>query len=318
MKIGFLAFDGMQALDLFGPLEVFQSANDQLGNGRCYALYVLSRDGGQVTTSSGVQVNAHYALSDCPKLHTLVIAGGRGARQADFPGDTLAWIRQQANDLERLCSVCTGLFVLARTGLIDECATTTHWQHVDEARAAFPNLRIEPDALFLRQGKFATSAGVTAGIDLALSLVEEDFGPSIAARVARHLVVFVQRPGDQRQFSSLLREQTHTRDAFADLIPWISEHLAQPLSARGLAERVNLSERQFRRRFQALTGQTPVKYVEQLRIETACERLVHDSTSMDQIARSVGYDNEDSFRRAFLRLRGVSPSEFRARFSGGR
>ena len=316
-KIGFLTFDDMQALDLFGPLEVFEAANGQLESASCYQLIVLSRDGQSVTTSSGVTVGAHYALKNCPPLHSLIIAGGQGARRKNFSGQTLEWIRQQAKDLERICSVCTGLFVLARTGLVDGCSTTTHWQHVDEACNRFPELQIEPDALFIRQGKFATSAGVTAGIDLALSLVEEDFGPSLAAKVAQHLVVFVRRPGDQRQFSSPLREQMRTSDAFADLIAWISEHLAEPLSASILAEQVNLSERQFRRRFQALTGQTPIKYVEQLRIETACERLLEDSTSIEQIAQSVGYDSALSFRRAFVRLRGVSPSEFRARFSGG-
>ena len=317
MKIGFLAFDGMQALDLFGPLEVFQSANDQLGNDRCYELYVLTRDGGSVTTSSGVQVTAHYALSDCPKLHTLVIAGGSGARRADFPGETLNWIKHNAASIRRVCSVCTGLFILARTGLMEGCRTTTHWQHIDEARRAFPDLTVDAEALFLRNDKYATSAGVTAGIDLALSLIEEDLGPTIASRVARHLVVFVKRPGDQRQYSSMLREQTRASDTLADLIAWIPGHLTEPLGAEVLAERVNLSERQFRRRFLQTTGQTPVKYIEQLRIETACEWLLNQSGSIEQIAQSVGYVSADSFRRAFIRLRGISPSEYRARFSGG-
>ena len=318
-KIGFLAFDGMQTLDLFGPLETFQEANEQVGGRRrLYENLIITRDGSSVTSSSGVRIDAHASTANCPPLHTLIIIGGEGARVSDFPEDVLFWIKKQERRVLRIGSICTGFFILAQTGLLDGLNATTHWHHVREACDKFPAIHIDADALFLRHGKIFTAAGVTAGIDMALALIEEDFGPSAAALIARHLVVFFKRPGDQRQYSSLLHHQTKAPNKFGNLAAWIKENLTGNLSSAVLAERVGLSERQFRRRFLDIFGETPTKHIERIRLETACEWLVAGSLTIDQIAQHAGFRSADTFRRAFERLLGVTPSEYRSRFHEGK
>lgn len=314
-SIGYLVFDGVQALDLFGPLEAFQEANEQIG-GACYRNLLISETGAPVTSSSGVVITAHHSIADCPPLDTLIIPGGAGARVKDFPFAALSWIKEIAPRVRRLGSVCTGVFILAQTGLIDGRRVATHWHHVRGAQERFPDISFVDDALFLREGKMFTAAGVTAGIDMALALIEEDMGPSAAALVARHLVVFVKRPGDQRQFSSVLQHQTSAADEFADLTAWIADNLDKHLSSELLAERVGLSERQFRRRFAQAFGETPTRYIERMRIEVACGRLVNEVQPIEQIAGATGFSSADSFRRVFERLRGVTPSDYRSRFRG--
>ena len=311
--IGYLVFDGVQALDLFGPLEAFQEANDQIAAAR-YRNVLVSETGAPAMSSSGVVVSAHHSIADCPPLDTLIIPGGAGARVKGFPSAALSWINESAPRLRRLGSVCTGTFILARTGLIDGRRAATHWHHVREAQDRFPDIDFVDDALFLREGKIFTAAGVTAGIDMALALIEEDLGPSAAALVARHLVVFVKRPGDQRQFSSVLQHQTCAADEFSDLAAWIADNLDKHLSSELLAERVGLSERQFRRRFTKVFGETPTRHIERMRIETACGWLVNEAQPVEQIAAATGFSSADSFRRVFERLRGVTPSDYRSRF----
>lgn len=315
INIGFLAFNEMQALDLFGPLEVFQEANEQRATGKIYKTFVITSNGRPVSTSSGVRVSAHVSLDDCPRLHTLIVAGGAGARSRRFPSSTIEWIRNEAPKLTRLGSICTGLFILARTGLLKNRRVSTHWHHADEAQHAFPNLLVERDALYIRDGKYFTAAGVTAGIDLALALIAEDHGPRFSSQIARHLVVFFNRPGDQRQFSSTLRQQGNSTDQFADLIAWIPDNLQTKLTSAVLAERVNLSERQFRRRFSRLFSETPTRYIERVRAETAGNWLLTDGLTVDRVAQLCGYQSADTFRRAFERQFGVTPSEYRSRFS---
>lgn len=314
-RIGYLVFDGVQALDLFGPLDAFAEANSQIDGAR-YENVVISETGGPVTTSSGVALNAHASIRDCAPIDTLIIAGGSGARAIDFSNDVIGWVSQIAPTLQRFGSICTGLFILAQTGLLAGRQVTTHWHHTREAQERFPDLEVVDDALFLREGKIFTAAGVTAGIDMALALIEDDFGPSAASLVARHLVVFVKRPGDQRQYSSILRHQTQAAGEFADLTAWIADHVADDLSSEDLAERVGLSERQFRRRFAQAFGETPTRYIERVRIETACGWLTGETQPVDAIARQAGFSNADTFRRTFERLRGVTPSEYRNRFCG--
>ena len=316
-KIGFLAFNDMQGLDLIGPLDAFAVANEQIGESRClYETIIITRDGKPVVSSAGVTIGAHTSIKNCPPLHTLVIAGGAGARREDFPSDVLRWIERMTPKLKRVGSICTGLFIFARTGLLNGRRVTTHWHHTDEAQGRFPAVDVVSDALFVREGKFFTAAGVTAGIDLALSLIEEDHGPTAASEVARHLVVFLKRPGDQRQYSTVLRHQTETTDEFAELVAWIADNLASDLSSLALAERVGLSERQFRRKFAKVFGETPARHIERIRIESACNWLATENITMRRIAEHVGYKDTDTFRRAFERLCGVAPSEYRSRFSG--
>jgi len=316
--IGYFIFDGVQALDLFGPLDAFEEANDQIDSEQAhYQNVLISTDGAPVTMSNGAVVEAQASIRDCPPLDTLIIPGGSGARIIDFSKEAISWIASAEPKLQRIGSICTGLFILAQTGLLDGRPVTTHWRHGREAEERFPMLTVIDDALFLREGKTFTAAGVTAGIDMALSLIEEDFGPSTASLVARHLVVFVKRPGDQRQYSSILRHQTEAAGAFADLTAWIADHVADTISSEDLAERVGLSERQFRRRFAQAFGETPTRYIERVRIETACGWLTSEPQSIDAIARQTGFSSADTFRRTFERLRGVTPSEYRNRFCGG-
>lgn len=316
-RTGFLAYDGMQALDLFGPLEAFQETNEILD---CpvplYENLVVTQDGGPVTSSSGVVISAHASLRDCPPLHTLVIPGGEGARKPDFPQAVLDWIVATEPATQRIGSVCTGLFILARTGLIDSMKATTHWHHAKEAQQAFPGLRVSPDALYIREGKFFTAAGVTAGIDMTLALIEEDAGTHAASRVARHLVVYLKRPGGQHQYSSALRDQEASAPDFSDLTVWMEDHLDNDLSAGVLADRACLSERQFRRKFTRIMGETPARYVERLRIERASRMLLDSKLPVGKIASAVGFYHTDSFIRAFRRRRELTPSAYRKRFAG--
>lgn len=312
--IGFLLFDGLHSLDLFGPLEAFQEVNESL-NRAAYDVVLVSETGAPVQSSSGVSIAAMASIARCPSLDTLVIPGGRGAREESFSPVVLDWIRQTDAQRRRTGSVCTGLFVLARTGLVENQRVTTHWRHVEEARLRFPNLIVDAEKLFCYEDKYFTAAGVTSGIDVALALIEEDHGARVAAEIARQLVVFVRRPGDQRQFSSLLQAQVDAPDRFNDLVGYIADHLHEDLSAFALAAHVGLGERQFRRRFKKLFGETPVRYVERARLEAARNLLVGSRTSIEAIAREVGFSSADVFTRAFERSFAVSPSEYRARFA---
>ncbi len=313
--IGFLLFDGLQALDLFGPQEVFAEARRYCrGAAGRYETVLVSATGAPVRTDSGVTIEAHTGMHDCPPLHTLIIPGGAGSREAFIPQAVVDWVKAQAQRVNRVASVCTGIFILARTGLLDGRPVTTHWAHVDEARTCFPALRIRPDELYIRDGQVITAAGVTAGIDMALALVEEDLGAAVASRVAQDLVVFLRRPGGQNQFSSLLRQQAAAGDRFAELLAWIADHLTDNLTTEALASRACLSERHFRRSFSRAMGETPARTVERLRIESARDWLTTSGLSIARISANVGFRSPDAFRRAFERLTGVTPTDYRQRF----
>jgi len=316
-NIGFLIFDGVQSLDLLGPLEVFQETNEYKNTKpQSYRTILISEDGEPITTSSGVTILAQASLESHPPLHTLIVPGGGQARNPNFSVKSLEWLALTAPQTYRYGSICTGLFILARTGLIKGSAVITHWAHIEEAKNTFPMLNVVDDALFLRDGKLFTAAGITAGIDLALSLVDEDFGPTVASQIARQLVVFLKRSGDQRQYSSTLQHQHQAKGDFADLLAWISDNLDHELSSTALAERVNLSERQFRRRFKKLVKETPTRYIERLRVESAATLLLNQTSQIDTIAYQMGFKNPDTFRRAFARIKGVSPADYRQHFKG--
>jgi len=315
IRIGFLVFDGLQALDLFGPQEVFVEANKFGGPDKPrYETVLISKNGRVITTESGVKISASHSLSSCPPLHTLLIPGGAGSRPDKIPQQTVDWIAGRAERVQRIGSICTGLFILARTGLLDDHRVTTHWHNAEEAAAAFPSLNIDDDALFVREGKVVTAAGITSGIDMALALVEEDMGSAVAASVARELVVFLRRPGGQAQFSSLLSRQSVRRSQFSDLLVWIADHLSEDLSTEVLASKAHLSERHFRRAFQLAHGESPAQAVERIRIEVAKNFLSGSDLQISSIASNVGYRSADAFRRAFERLTGINPRSYRERF----
>ncbi|QNE73676.1 helix-turn-helix domain-containing protein [Streptomyces finlayi] len=303
-------FDGVQSLDVTGPVEVFAGASRFPGV--TYELRTASLDGAPVRSTSGLTLVPDTALADAPPPHTLLVPGGQGTREPE-PA-LIDWLRGHAPHADRLVSVCTGALLLAETGLLDGHRVTTHWAFCDHLARTYPAVEVDPDPIFVRDGTLATSAGVTAGIDLALALVEEDHGREVALTVARHLVVFLRRPGNQAQFSAQLTAQTARREPLRDIQHWITEHPAGDLSVEALAARAGLSPRHFARAFQAETGMTPGRYVDRVRLEEA-RRLLEDTTDgVARIAHSSGYGTPEAMRRAFVKALGTAPAEYRRRF----
>jgi transcriptional regulator GlxA family with amidase domain len=304
-------FDGMQSLDVTGPLEVFAAARRNRG---AYQVTTASLGGGAVRTSSGLRIVPDADLRDqaraAPGL--LLVPGGEGARRRD-PG-LVGWLRDHAGAAGAIASVCTGAFLLAEAGLLDGRRVTTHWAHCAELAAQYPRLTVDPDPIFIKDGNVATSAGITAGIDLALALVEDDLGRDAALAVARGLVVFLRRPGGQAQFSAQMSAQIAGRPALKDVQQWIAEHPAADLSVDALAQRASLSPRQFARSFAAETGVPPGRYVDRARLEAARRHLEDTADGIEETARACGYGTPEAMRRAFVQALGVGPAEYRRRF----
>ena len=313
-EIAFLIFPDFQILDLTGPLEVFSQAERQAAGN--YVLRTLALEPGPVTSSSGLSVNAE-AAQPFPGADTVIVVGGRGTDTATANPEYAAWISAAASHphTRRIASVCSGAFLLAEAGLLDGHRATTHWTSAADLAKKYPAVTVDPDPIFIREGNVATSAGVTSGIDLALALVEEDLGSAAARSVARQLVVFVQRPGNQRQFSVQLTAQRPTREPIRDLLAHIAEHPEADLSVPALAARVGLSERQFLRVFPAETGHSPAGYVEAVRVEAACRLLETTDDALDRIARICGFGTLRTLQRSFHRALAVAPHEYRARFT---
>ena len=305
-------FDGVQSLDVTGPLEVFAGANTWRGPESAYQISTASLDGQPVRTSSGLRLAPDQALAVDAVPDVLIVPGGDGARRAGL--DLVAWLRAHARNVPRLVSVCTGAFLLAEAGLLDGRRVTTHWAYCAALAAKFPAITVDPDPIFVRDGNLITSAGVTAGIDLALALVEDDLGRDAALAIARHLVVFLRRPGNQAQFSAQLAAQLADREPLREVQQWIADHPAADLSVQTLASRASLSPRQFARAFAAEVGVPPGRYVDRIRLEAARRRMEDTADGVEQTARSCGYGTPEAMRRAFIRALGVSPGEYRRRF----
>jgi transcriptional regulator GlxA family with amidase domain len=315
--IDVLVFPGVQVLDVTGPVQVFASANDcvaEAGGAPPYRLRLVAQDGGGVTATAGVGLAAGRLSRRGAALDTLIVAGGPGVDAAAANPVLLDWLRQRATQARRVASVCTGAFLLAAAGILDGRRATTHWKYSASLARRFPAVRVEPDPIFLRDGSVWTSAGVTAGIDLALALVEEDLGRSVALAVARYLVVFLKRPGGQAQFSAALALQV-TDDRFGALHDWINGHLAGDLSLSVLAEQAGMSERSFSRHYAQATGQTPARAIERLRVEAGRRLLSESRTPVKRIAQRCGFGSEETMRRSFLRLLAVTPQDYRSRFT---
>jgi len=316
-----VAFDQALLLDLAGPLQTFATASElavEAGLARPYRLSVVSARGGAVPTSSGLPLVAEpFAALRGKAVDTLIVPGGRGARLDPPDAALLRWIARQARRARRTCSVCTGAFLLAGAGLLDGRRAVTHWAHCARLQELHPRVRVEADPIFLRDGNLWTSAGVTAGIDLALALVEEDLGRDLALRVARQLVVFLKRPGGQSQFSAVLQTQARDDGSFERLHAWMAAHLAEDLGVEALAERAGMSPRNFARVYTRRLGVTPAKAVERLRLEAARRALEETTAPIERVARTCGFGDEERMRRAFLRQLGVPPRHYRQRFSRG-
>ncbi|HLI12512.1 MAG TPA: helix-turn-helix domain-containing protein [Alphaproteobacteria bacterium] len=322
-----VAYDDALLLDVAGPLQAFATANDILAeetnSAAAYRLVVASRRGGLVRAASGLSVMttrlADLGRSRMP-IDTLIIAGGPGVHAATADGPLVAWIARAAQKARRACSVCTGAFLLAATGLLDGRRVATHWRSAARLQARHPALRVDPDPIYIREGKLWTSAGVTAGIDLALALIEADLGRRLAMEVARRLVVFLKRPGGQAQFSAPLDAQMRAAESdaegrFAALHAWMAENLTGDLRVERLAARAGMSPRSFARVYAARTGTTPARRVEMLRVEAARRALEETRAPVKRIAHRCGFGDEERMRRAFLRRLGVNPLEYRRRFA---
>ena len=249
-----------------------------------------------------------------PRHDTLVVAGGPGARRAIGDPAIIDWITRASHRARRTTSICTGSYLLAAAGLLDGRRATTHWEYCEALAELYPAVRLDPDPVFVRDGDVWTSAGVTAGMDLALALVEDDLGPEVALTVAQLLVVFLKRPGGQSQFSGALSVQQASRPALRELQAWIAGHLDEDLSVAALAGRAHLSERSFARAFRAEVGKTPAVYVETLRVERARALLEDGATSLEAVSRASGFSSAEVLRRAFHRRLGVGPAAYRERF----
>ncbi|KND25125.1 GlxA family transcriptional regulator [Streptomyces acidiscabies] len=303
-------FDGVQSLDVSGPAEVF--AGTHVFAPGSYRIVTASLDGAPVRTTSGLTLVPDTALSDAPVPDTLLVPGGPGTR-GEAP-ELVAWLRDNASRARRLVSVCTGAIRLAQAGFLDGRRATTHWAYCAKLAEDHPKVDVDPEPIYVRDGAVSTSAGVTAGIDLALALVEEDLGRDIALAVARNLVVFLRRPGNQAQFSAQLTAQMARREPLREVQRWISEHPAADLDVDSLAARAALSPRHFARAFRAETGTTPGRYVDRVRLEHA-RRLLEDTTAgIEQISRTSGYGTPEAMRRAFIKALGTPPAEYRRRF----
>jgi transcriptional regulator GlxA family with amidase domain len=311
-----VAFPDMQLLDVTGPLQVFASANEQAqarGLGTPYAPRVIAA-ASPLMSSSGLALLAAPLPAPETGCDTLMVVGGQGVGVAARDSALTRWIACCATHSRRVTSVCTGAFLLAASGLLDGRRVVTHWAHCDELRTAYPSLRVESDPIFIHDAPVWTSAGVTAGIDLALALVEDDLGRALALDVARQLVVFLKRPGGQAQFSATLSLQQQD-DSFADLHAWAAEHLADDLGVATLAARAGMSERSFLRHYRARTGTTPARAIERLRVEAALRLLADSTQPVKRIAARCGFGSEETLRRSLWRTIGVSPQAWRQRFA---
>jgi transcriptional regulator GlxA family with amidase domain len=320
MRVTVLAVDGTQSLDVTGPVEVFATASRVHAGApagrrgaRGYTIEVVTPGGRGVALSNGLRLSADRLPGPRAALDTIVVAGGHGARHAGRDDPAVRWVRRAAPRARRVTSVCTGAFVLAAAGLLDGRRATTHWAYCRALAERHPLIDVDADPIHVRDGDVWTSAGVTAGMDLALALVEEDLGREVALQTARHLVLFLKRPGGQSQFSAGLAAQAAVRDGLRDLQDWIAGHLDADLSVPALAARACLSERHFARTFHAETGQPPAAYVEALRVERA-RVLLEDGLPVEAVARATGFTGAEVLRRAFHRRLGVGPSAYRERF----
>lgn len=313
-RVVVVAYPGVQSLDVTGPVEVFAAANQHTGRPE-YAVTLATADGLPCPTSSGLVLVPDGAIQELRHApDTLVVAGGNGTAGAVRDPKLLIGIARLARRARRVTSVCSGAFLLAEVGLLDGKRATTHWSACDLLARVYPQVDVDPDPIYTRDGNVWTSAGVTAGMDLALALVEDDLGREAALAIARSLVLFLRRPGSQSQFSAQLAAQFAERDGLRHVQQWIADHPDADLTVAAMAARANMSERHFARAFRDEVGVTPARYVEQVRLEAARRLLEETDEGVEAVARRCGFGTAETMRRAFLRAFHTSPAEYRCRF----
>lgn len=317
-RVVLVAYDQMNLLDLSGPLQTLSTASLRCSGGGAalYETHVASVDGGPVLTSCGLPVMtvAVASLTD-RAIDTLIVPGGCKGDEFYAPPLLVDWIATQAGQVRRLCSVCTGAFLLAAAGQLDGRKAATHWDWVGRLGARHPSIDIDADKIYVKDGPVWTSAGVTAGIDLTLALIAEDYGQKVAIETARQLVMFVKRSGGQSQFSVSLSAQAKEDNRFTDLHAWMSDHLTGDLRVERLAQQAGMTPRTFARIYADKIGRTPAKTVEAMRLEAACRALEETDLPLKAIAEATGHGEEQNLRRVFARQLGISPVQYRDRFS---
>lgn len=318
-RVAMVAFPSVQLLDVVGPLEVLAAATELVQarelDAPGYAIEVVGPEAGVLRASSGLTLGVDHDWDDRPEaLDTLIVAGGIGSRRVARDARLQGYVRAAAARARRICSVCTGALILAEAGLLAGRRVTTHWGFAETLAARFPEVDVDPDSIYLRDGNVWTSAGVTAGMDLALALVEEDLGRAAALEVSRRMVFFLKRPGGQSQFSAQLAGQLAERDPLRELQSFVVEHPEADHSVESLASRVAMSPRHFARVFRDEVGRSPARFVECVRVEAARRRLEESRRSIEQVASDVGFGTAETMRRAFLRQLGVGPAAYRERF----
>ena len=317
-QILIVAYDQCQALDVAGPAEVFAKANSCAGDAH-YEISVAAARSGRISSNGALSIHADrdffsYAESELAHLDTLIVVGGYDVNDAIRDATLLSFVRRAALHSRRVVSICTGAFVLAELGLLDGKRATTHWQSAEQLAEHYPRVSVEADAIYLHDDTVWTSAGITAGIDLALALVEEDSGRELALAVARELVVYMMRPGGQSQYSAQLRFQQPRDGRFAQVLEFVRDNPAVDHSVSSLAERSHMSDRNFARRFTREVGMTPARYVETVRLECARRALESTDSGCERIANECGLHSAEMMRRLFKRKLGISPLHYRQRF----
>jgi len=316
-RVVLFAFEDAQLLDITGPLQILAAVNDERPG--AYEIAIAAREKGELRTSSGIRLIADASYVKPPKnflsnIDTLMVAGGEGTEAATRDRELIAAIRTTAPKARRVASVCSGAFLLAIAGLLKNKRATTHWNVAHLLARNFPDTKVDPDAIFIRDGKIWSSAGITAGMDLALALVREDFGDEMALKIARRHVMFLMRPGGQSQFSAHLAPEAYPQARLTSLLRWIPENISADLDIAALAARANMSERSFARIFKHETGETPAHYVERMRLDGARRLLAGSALPVASVASRSGFGSEERMRRVFQRHLKVSPSNFRERF----